>query len=144
MPGFPQKKVVVPASLFERPLKPEPRIIGLEKMEGLPALQLPFPCRILAVDFQASLVSHLRVASVRLELAPIKAAHLRLQLWFRNIRDLAIPRLPSEGAACAYFQIEDCRDLGREKMNWKVYDLNSDAISFFAEEAEILSVVLEG
>lgn len=131
-----------PASLFEREREVVPVIRGLEKTEAHEALHLPLFCRILTVEFQSALTSQVGVATLRLELSPLAAAHLRMHLFFKNVTDFTLGSLPAEGLTCACFGIEDARHLGRNKINWEVADFKSDALRFYAEEAEIVSVTM--
>ena len=132
------------ASLFHRDRTPIPVIRGIEKLEGHTALRLPIPSRILTLEFQSALTSGNGVATLRLELAPNGAPHLRVQLNFHNVHELTLSSLPAEGIFCGGFAIDDARSLGRTKINWEISDVLSNTIHFYAEDAEIVSVTMAG
>jgi hypothetical protein len=132
-----------PASLFQRDRTPVPAIVGLEKTEAHPALHLPLFCRILTVDFHSALTSGEGVATLNLEAAPIAAPHLRMHCSFRNVREFALTHLPAEGFDCPCFAIDDARHLGNPNINWEVGDTKTGTFHFYAQHAEIVSVVFE-
>lgn len=134
-----------PASLFQRDRTvPAPVIGGREMLLGHAVLVLPMAGRLLAVDFQSALSAPRGTATLRLELAPQAASHLRVHFQFVNVRELSLASLPAEGLDCGGFGIEEARSLNRAGVNWEVGDFQTGQIHFYAEEAAILSVVMAG
>lgn len=134
-----------PASLFHRDRTPSaPVIRGVDKLLGPAPLALPIAGRIVALDFQSALSSMQGVATLHLELVPQGASQLRVHLQFTNVRELSLSSLPAEGLDCGGFGIEDGRGSYRPKVNWEVGDFQTGQIHFFAEEAEIVAVVMAG
>lgn len=137
-------QLVQPASLFERERQPVPEIRGLAQLEGNPALALPLQGRVIVVDFASALGSLEGVATLRLRLIPTGEPALRVEFFFRDIKELRLPRLPAEGFDVASFTIEDARGSGWVGVNWLVGDATTDAFAFYAEEAEVVAVTREG
>ncbi len=138
------EQTVQPASLFERERQPVPEIHGLAQLDGNPALALPLAGRVVVVDFASTLGSLEGTATLRLRLIPNGESSLRVEFFFRGIKELRLPRLPAEGFDVANFTIEDARSSGWVGVNWLVGDATTDAFAFYAQEAEVIAVTREG
>jgi hypothetical protein len=134
------------ASLFHRQNQPvaDPVIIGLAKLEAVEALHLPMYVRVLSMEFQTRLASPSQLATLRMEIQPVRAPHLRAQLWFENVKNVQVPCLPEDGILCSKLQIEDARVEGRPGVNWKIHNADAENLLLFAEKVEVVAVYVGG
>ncbi|MEM1058907.1 MAG: hypothetical protein AAGK14_06640 [Verrucomicrobiota bacterium] len=135
---------VRPASLLQRERAPDPEIRGQHLLEGNAALALPMQCRLLLVEYASALAALDGVPTLRLRLAPVPEPSLRVECFFRGVKELRLPRLPAEGVNCARFTIQDARGQGWAGVNWLAGDESSEDFAFYAKEAEITAVTREG
>jgi len=106
-------------------------------------IDLPFPARILRVDIQAATDSH--PDSVELSLLPMPEANWLIQLRFTGVKDLAITKWSADGIHCALFEVSRLDQTGPQasrspEIAWMVGDFKTDAITFLARTAEVISV----
>jgi hypothetical protein len=152
----PQPPNVTQASLFQRPREKIAELKGAIMLMGRRSLELPMFCRLVALEFHSVLSPLTDKASLRIELMPAKEPHLRVQMFFRNVRDMRLQGLPADGLPMTFFAVENVQALGWAEVNWKIGEVVSNAadpitgempqpaIEFYAEEAEVVSVVYEG
>src|SRR5260370_38946255 len=106
-------------------------------------IALPFPARILQVDFRAGTESG--PASVVLSLIPMPEQNWTIQLRFTGVKDLSIAKMSADGIRCALFEVSRLDQSGRQASRfpdaaWMVGDFKTDAIAFFAMTAEVISI----
>ena len=103
-------------------------------------LAFPFPARVISLDFQAASVTESGLAIINLTLHPLSEPQWIIQLSFVGVVALSVPKVAPEGIHCAIFEVSPTQTALWENIRWMVGDFKTDALTFYAQTAEVRAI----